>query len=131
MEASSLSHETAALQIHTVLWSDLAPLRQESGRKLNSYWLLFDATRPTESPLMGSQASVTKYVSCSLVAPSFRNAIYFIFYRLRSITLCFQIGRLLCLFFEMELRLSMFCTKMDKYSRLQHIYFLSSSIKNA
>ncbi len=84
LEAPSLSQETAALQILPVLWSDLVSLHQESGRKLDSHCLLFDTSRPTESPLMGSHASVRKHVSCSLVTPSFCNRIYFIFHRQTS-----------------------------------------------
>lgn len=91
MEAPSLSYETAALQIHTVLWSNLAPLHQESERKLNSYNLLFDGARSTESLLMGSQASVTKHVSCSLMALSFHNGMFLS--NKTSIFLCVRIRR--------------------------------------
>lgn len=68
LEARSRSSETAALQIHTVSWSDPAPLHQESGRKLYSHRCLSDAIRPTESPIMGSPAGVTKHIPCSLMA---------------------------------------------------------------
>lgn len=87
LEAQSRSRESAVLQIHTVLWSDSSPPHQESKRKLNSYRRLFDSIRPAETPLMESQASVTKLVLCSRMAHSFHTGICFMFYRQ---TLIFQ-----------------------------------------
>lgn len=55
------------------------------GENLTPFASLLDATRPVESPLMGSRAGVTKHVSCSLMAPGFLNRIYFIFYRQTSV----------------------------------------------
>lgn len=72
LAALSPSNEKVASQIHTILWSDLAPL-QESQKNLNPSALLFDATRHLQSPLKRSQSSVMTHVPCSRVASRIQN----------------------------------------------------------
>lgn len=91
--------------------------------KLNSYRLVFDATRPTDSPLMGSQASVTKHVSWTLMVCCFLKGIYFISYRQTSIFPCVHIRGDFMMFFEISwICLSQNWT-LSKRNRVRRMHF--------